>query len=164
MIYIDDVTSIGSLCQGVDEANRMVREGFARLQLRTERSKEVRVGEGRALEALGLRWWRKGSLTVKAAMVVRLIKETEGLTARNWGSSPQVQTIIGRWMWPCLLCHCSLSEFSAIYDMAKLHRHDNVRQISPAQRRELEAVLDLLLMMDDELTLTELGSLGGEMV
>lgn len=119
--YIEDINIIGSSATKVNSARDRVALSFTQAKLPTEPSKNVKSGAGDYSIAIGLTWWRDGTITVKPSHAEKLFHLTNPIVSSKWGSPRDIQQVVGLWNWALLLRRpVLLSDFPRIllYDGA----------------------------------------------
>lgn len=74
--YIDDINIIGTSVSVVNSARDKAAAAFSKANLPTELSKNVDAGTGDYSVAIGLAWWRHGSVIVKPTHTKKLFSST----------------------------------------------------------------------------------------
>lgn len=115
IVYIDDFTTIGTSCAQVNEATKKIIEVLKQCHLPVEAGKTTWACGGVPGVALGLWWWQEGVLTVKPSMMRKLWDDTTAVLSRNRASPHQMQSLLGKWTWACLLRRPVLSLFESVY-------------------------------------------------
>ena len=147
LAYIDDLISIGTDKEGLNSAVSTIVRELQEAGLPVEGKKTQLATEGVHGEALGLRWWQDGVLTVKPGMAVKLYSSTEEILRLGRATPHRMQSPLGSWTWASLLRRNLLSIFSDVYELASAPKPFTTRPLSATQRLELEMCLDLFSLM-----------------
>lgn len=147
IVYLDDFNTVGTQRVLVNSESRRIAttlEAHNLLEATTKRQVASRDHPG---VAIGLWWWIEGVLTVRPALARALLNHTEAILARGTSSPKEMQSILGRWTWACLLRRNFLSTLNKVYSLTSLDRPSRRRNLSVQQRVELEMLLDLFPLM-----------------
>lgn len=153
VIYLDDISTLGSDVQAVNDRSMALAEKCAEFGLPTEESKKVTAIEGCDGEALGLRFQQGGLLSVTPAYFQRLGTTTEQILCDRRCSPRHMAEVIGGWVYACLLKRPTLSVLSCVYDFTRCSPYDKARVVPMEALRELSILLDLAPTMSCNLSL-----------
>lgn len=153
VIYLDDISTVGSDIQEVNERSRQLADKCAEFGLPTEESKRVTAVEGLDGEALGLRFQQTGILSVTPAYFQKLATATEQLLLDQRCSPRRMAEVVGGWVYACLLRRPTLSVLACVYDFTRRSPYDKPRNIPMEVLRELSILLDLTPAMRCDLSL-----------
>ena len=119
-IYIDDVLALAC---GVKEANDFLDAMHAVEVCEVKERKKQYAGVGVAVKAWGILVDEHGCLRAPYDSISQLIRQTTPLLAPSVRIRPRaLQSIVGKWLWFCLLVRPCLSAFTPLFRQARSHR------------------------------------------
>ena len=145
VLYIDDNSQV-SLEAKVAKVNRLQDRMIDNLEaqgLMMSPSKCVRAAPLiPETDLLGIAILRGGGIFPKASRLAALEFDTEVLIHRARASSRSLGSIVGRWVWTCLIARPSLSVLQAVYGLIEVDTPE-VRPLSREMMAELQTLVKL---------------------
>jgi hypothetical protein len=113
--YIDDPGFLSCQPRQIQSRMRQTTSTLNRYGLVIEERKTVWPATSRAVELLGIAVISNGWLLPSATKLASLWCETCFYITKKWATSKQLSSLIGKWVWFCLLNRPLLSVFQAVY-------------------------------------------------
>lgn len=143
IIYLDDLTVLGTDSAAVNARRVALVKIFAENGLPEEASKAVVAREGHDGEALGLLFRQSGILSVTPTFFYKLLHTTKELLSTRQCSPRHLAEVVGCWVYACLPKRPMLSVLSAVYPFEQESGYERLRPLPDAVLRELSILLDL---------------------
>lgn len=150
MPYIDDCNSVGTSDSGVNKATEELGAALASHGLPiAEHKTQWASASGRPASALGLWWWPSGVLTPRPAMVRRLRWQTERVISRRGAQVCELRSLIGAWVWCCLLRRGALSILDTLFEVSDKETLSPLQfyRLRAGQLDELHTLLDVMPLL-----------------
>lgn len=112
--YNDDVNAIGTCAAKVNRDRYKAAAALAGATLTTDQSKASFSAGGEPYkEAIGLAWWKDGTLTVKPSHALPLFRTTNRIVATRRATPSEIRHAVGLWTYALLLRRPA---FSILYE------------------------------------------------
>lgn len=147
IIYLDDLTTVGTNLVAVNERRVAVAETWKAHGLPEETMKAVVAVDGEDGEALGLLFRQSGRLSATPSFFLKLYSTTDALLEAKQCSPRHLSHVVGCWVYACLLRRPMLSVLSAVYEFGNEESYEESSPLPDAVLRELSMLLDLATAM-----------------
>lgn len=145
--YIDDITSVGTSAQRVNQTRDRAVAVLAGVNLHTDPRKSFSAGNRPYEVALGLAWWSDGAINVKPSHALRLFKSTNPIVASKRASPAQLREVIGLWTYTLVLRRPAFSILFDTFSFLNEREPDKRLRLPDSVVDELTALMDVFPLL-----------------